>query len=251
MFNFSIKMDHHLGASLEEQIEACSRLLINNIEIDGTNLAELSGREIESMRNLLIQKNKKIVLLDCDFTHYNVDQINLLFRKAHLLSVENVNITRWQAGESENVAALESLLAEVMPIARSYGIGVTLENRRASSLSDEVAIAALFQKFKEYLPGLVFNPMEFAAEKRHPFFHVFYNSRLKPCICFLRVNDGLFINGSPALPAEGNAEIKELVSALLARSFKGYFSFHPYLPEMDINLYCDVIERFKRLLLSM
>jgi sugar phosphate isomerase/epimerase len=255
MFNFCIKADRHLGASLEEQLEVCSRLLINNIEIDaeidGTSLESLSGSQVECVRNLLIKTNKEVVLLDCDFTGFNPERINLLLRKAHLLGVENIAVAQWGQDRSTDLESLENLLMELLPIANSYGIGVTIENKRASCTSSEEALAKLFKKCGDIKPSLVFNPQEFAAEKKHPFFHVFYNSRLKPAIRFLRANDGLFIDGRPALPAEGNAEIKELASALLARSYRGYFSFHPYLPGMDAEQYSVVIERFKKLLMEM
>ena len=115
---------------------------------------------------------------------------------------------------------------------------------------DENELAKLFKELPDYNPGLIFNPLEYAALKKHPFFHVFYNSKLKSQIKFLRVNDGLFVDGSPTLPGEGNAELKELTSALLARSFKGYFSFESYRKEMDVESCEKVIERFKKILLS-
>jgi sugar phosphate isomerase/epimerase len=97
---------------------------------------------------------------------------------------------------------------------------------------------------------MVFNPLEYAAVKKHPFFHVFYNTRLKPAIRFLRINDGLFQDGSATLPGQGNAELKELVSALLARSFKGYFAYVPYLEENGLEYYEEIIRRFRNILLS-
>lgn len=251
MYRFCVKADRCLGESLQERLDACGRLLVSEIELDagfaGRSLADLTGREIERVRSMLIQTCKRIALLDCDAEGLDAERAGLLFRKAHLLGVEHVNFAPTPGG----LPALEGALAAALPAARSFGIGVTVENRRSSCLAKEPDIAALLRRFGQYGPELAFNPLEFAAEKTHPFFHVFYNSRLKGAVRFLRVNDGLFAGGGSALPAEGNAEIKELASALLARGFRGCFSFHPYLPGMGIREYEEVIGRFKRLLTEM
>jgi sugar phosphate isomerase/epimerase len=251
MYNFSIVADRHLGACLEEQLDACGRLLVNHVELDGEALLPLSGIEMERIRSLLISKGKKIVLVDFGFEDCDQEQVNLFLRKAHRLGVENINLAISPGDISDNPDGLAARLRSVLPAARNYGIGVTIENKRDSCLCTEGALAGAYRSCGDPAPGWVFNPMEFAAKKTHPFFHAFYNSRLKRHIRFLRINDGLFLDGSPALPAEGNAELKEMASALLARSFKGYFSFHPYLPETDSALYADVMDRFKGLLMSM
>ena len=62
----------------------------------------------------------------------------------------------------------------------------------------------------------------------HPFFHVFYASKLKNRVRFLRLNDSLYSTGEAMPLAGGNGEIKELISILLSRSFDGYFSVTPY-----------------------
>ena len=57
---------------------------------------------------------------------------------------------------------------------------------------------------------------------------MFYTSKLKNRIRFLRLNDSLYSTGEPTRLAGGNGEIKELVSILLTRSFDGWFSVTPY-----------------------
>lgn len=278
MFNFSIKIDKNLGESLEMQIAVCNRLLINNLETDdsffGSSLADLSGKQIESLRRLLILNNKKIVLLDSLIDVSDTEKYAMLFRKAHLLGIENIMVDPSDSFENNGAAVKNqhvSSIAELLKIGKSYGIGVVFENNRKSPAGSENELAALFamlsaensekvkwldaprlldKQLAEYNPGMVFNPLEYAAMKKHPFFHVFYNTRLKPAIRFLRVNDGLFGDGRPTLPGQGNAELKELVSALLARSYKGYFSYVPYMKENGLEDYEEIIRRFRNILLS-
>lgn len=277
MFNFSIKIDKNLGESLEMQIAVCNRLLINNLETDdsffGSSLADLSGKQLESLRRLLILNNKKIVLLNSLIDVSDTEKYAMLFRKAHLLGIENIMVD--PSSFENNGAAVKnehvSNIAELLKIGKSYGIGVVFENSRKSPAGSENELAALFamlsaensekvkwldaprlldKQLAEYNPGMVFNPLEYAAMKKHPFFHVFYNTRLKPAIRFLRINDGLFEDGRPTLPGQGNAELKELVSALLARSYKGYFSYVPYMKENGLEDYEEIIRRFRNILLS-
>jgi sugar phosphate isomerase/epimerase len=256
VYNFCIKADQSLAASFEDQIHACNRFLINNIEItdwiDGEYLTEMKGKTIEQYRRLLVMNHKKIVLLDCSLSLDNIEQYNILFRKAHLLGAENIRVEL----DAENpqgmgYGVLSARLIEILKISQSYKIGIVLENIRSSSFNGDQPIADLLKQTGKVQPGVIFNPLEFAAAKKHPFFHVFYNSRWKSNIKFLRVNDGLFFDGSPSMPGEGNAELKEMTSALLSRSFKGYFSFIPYFEGMNEEYYSKLIERFDTLLLSM
>ena len=63
--------------------------------------------------------------------------------------------------------------------------------------------------------------------------------------------DGLFCERRPVLPGQGNAEIKELASILLARSFDGYFSFSDYFGQLNLDGLLEYIAAFKTLLKQM
>lgn len=248
MYNFSIYIDDGITADFEEKINFSGRLMLNNMEIsdcfDGKNIAVLSGADMECYRNLLIENNKKIVLLNIDRPVIEPDYSKQVFRNAHLLGVENIRISvdGYEAAE---------FLKQVCEMGKAFGIGVLLENNSKGYLSTEKILSDVYGRIRNEFTGLIFNPLEFARLKTHPFFHVFYNSKLKNDIRFLRVNDGLFIDGSPAFPGNGNAEIKEMASILLARSFKGYFSFIPYFMDMDMDKYIEIINAFKTLLKEM
>lgn len=253
MYNFSIFIDDAVAGDLEGKIDICSRLMINNMEIDdildGMDIADFNGEQTENCRRLLIANNKKIVLLCCSKPVSEMEYYKKIFRKAHLLGVENIKITVCK--DTECNEAFIADLKRVCEIGAVYGIGVLLENRATSFLSTDKEMSSVYGKVKGRNTGIIFNPLEFTRLKSHPFFHVFYYSRLKNDIMFLRVNDGLFLNGSPALPARGNSEIKELASILLARGFKGYFSFVPYFDEMSFSKYAEILDLFKKLLIEM
>ena len=53
------------------------------------------------------------------------------------------------------------------------------------------------------------------------------------------------------LPGCGNAEMKELASILLSRSFDGWFSFTDYFGQMDMDALLNYIATFKNLLKQM
>lgn len=252
MYSFSISINDIVAEDLEGKIDICSRLMINNMEINdwlgSLSIADINGEQTENCRRLLIANNKKIVLLNCSEPVSNLDYYKKIFRKAHLLNIENISV---QCNVDRYDGAFIEGLKTVCEIGGAYGIRVLLENCSTTFLSADEAISEIFAKEKGLNLGLIFNPLEFVRLKAHPFFHVFYNSRLKNDIIFLRVNDGLFPDGSPVLPAMGNAEIKELASIMLARGFRGYFSFTPYFSQMDYSKYVEIIYMFKGLLMEM
>lgn len=274
MFNFSMLAADNAAASLEQQIRICSELQIPNMELndelEGKPIAEWSGEEVENGRNQLITHHKKIVLLNGSRPATDYDYYKKLFAKALLLQVENVKVsvrgTEIDAGigatasggtppssvsSAEPAAAETEALRKLVTATRLQGIGLVVENDSQSSLSDDRKLTALYNQIKDENTGVVYNPLEFVRMKAHPFFHAFYNSKLKGKIRFLRVNDGLFADGRPMLPGEGNAEVKELASILLKRSYKGYFSFTPYMPDTDPAVYRSMLDRFKKMLMEL
>lgn len=253
MYNFSIFVDDSIAPDLAGKIQLCGRLQLGNMEIgdklEGQYIADMNGRQLEALRGQLIWNNKKLVLMNLTRPVSELEYYKRLFRKASILGVEYVNLVIGNE-ETDNESFIRDFAA-LCKTAEAYGLFLLIENRADGFLSDDKAVAAFYGRIKTGNTGLIFNPLEYARIKSHPFFHEFYNSRLKNKIKFLRVNDGLFIDGRPTLPALGNGEIKELASILLSRGFKGYFSFTPYMEGMDEGEYVKIIESFKKLLLAM
>jgi sugar phosphate isomerase/epimerase len=251
VFNFSIKVDERAAAGLSQQIELCSELQIPNLEIDdeagGQPIAELTGSELERCRSLLIEHHKKIVLLNGSKPAADYDYYKKLLAKALQLQAEHIKIPAIGL-EADGEAETEAL-CRLVQAAKAYGIGLVVENDSRTILSDDRGMTAFYGRMKDVNTGIVFNPLEFVRRKVHPFFHAYYSSKLKGDILFLRVNDGLFADGSPVLPGQGNAEVKELTSILLKRSYKGYFSFTPYMEgKTDEADYRRMLGSFKKML---
>mgnify|MGYP000894743221 CR=1 FL=1 len=262
MYNFSMLLDDDIYKSIEDKIKVFNKFLINNIEIndfiENKNITELNNEEIEKIRNLLINYNKKIVLLNCndDISKYNnydnYEYYKTLFKNAYMLGIENIkagfNLDISSDSGSECNEA-KKCLELILKLGNNYGIGVLIENKSYIACTQEYEIAKICNIWgidKNNIE-LIFNPLEYVKLKKHPFFHVFYNSKLKNNVLFLRVTDGLYKDGSSALPGQGNGELKEMASALLARGFKGYFSFTNYYKDVDIG---DVIKTFKSILMD-
>lgn len=265
MYNFSIFIDNRFAESMQDKINICNHFLINNMEItdeiNGKNISDLTGVEVEEYRKLLITNNKKIVLLNCSTPLSDYENYKKVFRKAYMLGVESIKVeiplkeSEIMIDKNDDAACIIGSITEnyrkICRIGKSYGIGVLIENNSNTCLSDNDILTSIFKSVNEKSAGLIFNPLEFAKLKSHPFFHVFYNSKIKTSISFMRVTDGLYADGRPVYPGEGNAEVKELVSALLARGYKGYFSFVPYLDNMDMAKFESVIHKFKNLLMNL
>lgn len=249
MYNSSININDEAAQGFEEKLKLCGKLVINNIEtmdqIDGKKICDLNGSDVEDYRNLLIDYNKKIVLINMNELTGDIAYYRKMMRNAHLLGVENIGISTYGLDYSYGCT---EVLADICKTSKAYGIGVLFENSCKSVYSTEKEFNGLYNNIKNEYTGLIFNPLEYARNKAHPFFHIFYNSSLKNHIRFLRINDGLFHDGSARLPGEGNAEIKELASIMLARSFRGYFSFFPYWENMNLEDYKNVITSFKKIL---
>ena len=222
MYQLSCDVSFWASKNLKEALAVADALHINNIElfdIEGKSLELCSGNEIEDIRNALIDSNKTIVLLSTSLPLTDTAAYNTLFRKAHLLHIQNIRIIL-NTQDTLNVNT-------VLKMADLWNIGIVFENHPNCFFKDNESMTSFLSPMPEHA-ALVFNPMGFVALQKHPFFHVFYSSKLKNRVRFLRLNDSLYSTGEPMPLAGGNGEIKELISILLSRSFEGYFSITPY-----------------------
>lgn len=242
MYNFSVEISDLVAASFEDKLKASTELGINNIEIsdvvDGTKFCCLGGEQLERMRDLLIDHGKRIVLLSTSLDTSDKENFNLLFRNALVLNVKGIKIT---PKENDDTAYITRL-------SRSYGIPLFFENCADSFLNCEQTMQSLASSTDG---RLIFNPLEFVKMSRHPFFHVYYASKIKDMIAFLRINDGLYKSNEPIMLYHGCAEVKELASIMLSRSYDGYFSFTPYLSDMTLDTYREIVSVFKKQLKNM
>lgn len=110
----------------------------------------------------------------------------------------------------------ESAIAE----AEEKGVSVSLFNTNISSIA--VSEALLKLKEKGLKPKFTFNAANFALSGEKPFLKS-YKQKLKRFIDQLDIEDALF-SGIFETPANGNAEIKEMISILRCASYSGFMT---------------------------
>jgi len=213
MYNYCMKIN-----SLDE-INKAAALGVYNIEI-ALPLEAYSPEELEDVRNTLIDSGMKIVLLTSTLGADDREGLRRLFLGAHLLNVECIMLC-----EASEYA---------FRLGENLGISVVFENCADDAVKGSASA------------GIVFDPVGYVKNKKHPFLHAFTQSHAKSRIRFLRIADALY-DGTPTEPGKGSAEIKELASILLSRSFDGYFALREY---GDVG--CDVqIGYIKKVLKNM
>ena len=237
MYNFSIEVSDKVAKSFEDKLKFSTEVGINNIEIgdiiDGTPIYKMSGEQHEMVRDALIDHGKRIVLLTTTLDVNDKENLNLLFRRALVWNVRGIKIIPKENDD----------LSFVKKLSRTYGIPLLFENNSKSFINHENVMQDLIKDDKK--ASLILNPFEFVCMQRHPFFHVYYSSKIKNNISFLRITDGLYNEHTPIMLHHGCAEVKELASIMLSRSFDGFFSFTPYLPDMTKEQYKECISIFK------
>ena len=221
MHTISATIPDRLTKDFSEKLRLLRSLNLHSLEISSAAfpLEALSADKILDMRSRLIDEGCNIVLYQTAIRLSDRAAVTDMLRKAHLLGIQHV-----QPDYVHNEAAD---IGFFLRAASSMGINTLVENRTGSALDELPAIERFFREKEVDLPGLIFNPLEFVKLGKHPFFHVYYSSRLKNRIRMLRINDGLYTGGRSTFPGQGNGEVKELVAIMLARSYQGIFSITP------------------------
>ena len=213
---------------------------IQNIELTdgcfGAPLWELDGNRLEDIRNDLILNMRRIVLYSTDLPVSEYEHYILFFRKAHLLNIENVHLT-YAAMDGADDDSIRKII--VLGEAFSIRIVFLYEYAHLDAFGVE-RYAAL----RSENTGLIFDTCEFVPKRINAYRQMLHTYRYRNDVLFLRVHDVLFDTLEPKLPLHGNSEIKDAASGLLARGFKGYFSFIPYgnFPMQDIiQAFCALL----------
>ncbi len=216
MFKYSIAMK-----SMDDETYGISNLEVSD-GIFGKPLYLLNGEETEEIRNLLITRRQKIVLYSVDMPLANQADYVKFFRRAHLLAIPYVKLTTpFGAEDKENLDA-------VIDIARGMGIRLLFEPTAENEMT--------FDSYREMRTpdtGMYLNPMEFVRQGKMPFRGNFYKAKVKDDVCFVRMIDGIMGTDTVVPLEEGNSEVKECLSVILARSFDGYLSIGRDYADMD------------------
>lgn len=224
MYRLCCDITPFASRSFAEGLAVADALRINDIalaDFGGKPLQDCSGSEIEDIRCALIDNNKTVVLLKAALPLSDTAAYNTLFRKAHLLNVKNIQIPLSGLDTAPDVGLL-------VKMAEAWNLGLVFENAPDCFFLDDASMTAFIKPLPE-TAGVSFAPAGFVKLQKHPFFHVFYGSKLKNCIRFLKLEDTLYSTGEATPLGGGNGEIKELISILLSRSYDGWFTITPYL----------------------
>jgi len=247
MFDHSVRIDTNCPLSLSSLKDTYG---ITNIETDdplfGTALSELEPDRVEDIRELLIDSMKKIAVHTVRMDLNDYDAYVRAFRNAARLGIENIKICLCTfKGESfeENKDSIISSLEKIRTAARAFNINILFEPKAKYSFFTNEVYAAL----RCDNTGIILNPMEYVLAGKGAFLGHLYKYKFKDDIRVIRIND-MKLDGTPVLPEMGNGEIKECISAMLARSYDGYFSFRSYSDSIALE---DVIACFKKMIKEM
>ncbi|MBQ8868805.1 MAG: hypothetical protein IJ027_03690 [Oscillospiraceae bacterium] len=234
MYNFSIEVGKNNADSLG----------IKNLEVldghFGTPLSKMTPAEVEDTRVALIKSLNKIVVYTAYESVKDYETYVQFFRNAHLIGVENVKLATKAIDGATN-----DEIQEIIKIGAAFSIKVLFE---LESESFEKYNFDWYKEIKGENTGLIFNANEFAKMGKGAFLGILYKSKYKDDIVVVRVCDMIFEGQKPAPIEKGNAEIKEVASCLLARSYKGYFSFTKYGENISVP---DAVDAFTNALCNM
>lgn len=127
-----------------------------------------------------------------------------------------------------SVAEAQARFATLAEAAEKHGATVLLQNDPAGWPADGTALGRFVASVDRAGLRACFDPALSAAQKRHPFLTELMPGPLKRYVHVLRLRDAVFSDGSEVLPNEGNAELKELVSALECRGYAGWYALSPW-----------------------
>ena len=196
---------------LEEAIELISHEGARSVElrqIAGVDVHLLSSKEIDDVKELLATRG------------FSASAVSAL---SPAPDVEAMVTAAKRLGAPAIVVRVQPLPQDAAKLAKRSRVRILLENWGQSA---EEVLEHLSQ-FDTAVVQAAYNPAGFALAGQKPFLQA-YRTRLKRCIGQLYIADGLW-DGTARLPAQGNGEVKELISVLRCCSFPGYMTLKPGL----------------------
>jgi sugar phosphate isomerase/epimerase len=126
------------------------------------------------------------------------------------------------AGVSERQAA--EWLNAAAALAEASAIPLLVENRPGTWADTGLGFDRFLAQADSPWLQVAFDPAGFVVLREHPFLSAYMPSHLKSRLQLLRLRDAVFENGRMVPMNDGNAELAELVSAVQARGFEGFFA---------------------------
>ena len=135
-------------------------------------------------------------------------------------------------------------LARMAELAAQSGTMLLVENQPGTYAQTGVQLGELLVGVNSPALGAAFNPAGFVACKLHPFLIAFMAGPAKNYVRCLRIRDARLEDGQPVLPDQGNGDLRELISALAARSYDGFYSLDPGL-DGGAETFCAAYRAFQ------
>ncbi len=124
-------------------------------------------------------------------------------------------------------ARLVDGLRRLARMADEHKITLLLGNKSGSLAGSVDELAALVAEVGSPSLRASYDPSEIARAGGSPFYGGLYKGPLRGYVQHLDLRDAVTVNGRPAPPGLGNAEIVEIISNLRCRSFNGFFCLWP------------------------
>ncbi|MHB0877256.1 MAG: TIM barrel protein [Anaerolineae bacterium] len=118
-------------------------------------------------------------------------------------------------------------LAALANLAESAGVTLLLQNHPGGWPADGLVLGQFVAAVGRAGLRACYDPALTVGLKRHPFLAELMPGPLKRYTHCLRLRDAAFSDGAEVPPNEGNAELKELVSALECRNYTGWYALSP------------------------
>lgn len=212
------------GASFAGFCAQARRMRVHHIGIDdgSFDLACVDSADVEDTYAELIRQGLQGVLLRSAHPLAERDAWREVCRRASRLGIRCLQIVP-PAGLPDPVE-----LAGLLRQADRFALTVLVEDGAdGSAASPPEVLDSWFRACRvacpEAAPSLVFNPPAYLKAGLLPLHGMFMKSRQKNHFLALRVADAAAVTLEPRLPGQGNAQVKELISIMLARRAAGFF----------------------------
>jgi len=209
-------------------------------QIDGKRPTELTAAEHHDVVSVLHDAGVSVAMVASTVGQVDLDtdfglQLNLLRRQidvAKTFDAVRLCVTPFLVDDHEMQEHRSEVLdrfEQFAAIAESSNVILLVENVPGTYCQSTHLLGDLLASLNSSYVRAILNPAYLVAQHRHPFLASFSSGPLKRHVEVIRMRDALFEGGRTVMPDQGNAELRELVSAAAAREFAGFLSVDPGL----------------------
>lgn len=238
-----------ISPAVDEQLDALSAEGIRHLELRGleeTNVLDLSGEQLQRLSEALDASGFDVsaiaspigkVDVTSDFEqHY--DRFRRAIELAETLRVEYVRVFSYYYPDGDDPEAHRDTVLDRMErkVERAEEAGVTLvhENERGVYGDTPERCRDIVESVDSPRLRVLFDPANFVVDGIEAYPHAY--EELADHVSYVHVKDANFGEDIEIEPAgEGDAEIPEIVEALLEDGYEGFVSLEPHLTHYGGN----------------